>query len=105
MDMAYEEAKWGSGQSSASIGVKKTHSLCLTERKRLTVSGVEEVESFDEAEIVMRTVGGGLVIGGAELSVSRLDLEAGEVDVEGTVDSLRYEEGTARSGLWGRLFH
>lgn len=41
------------------------HRLELDGRERLLVSGVEEVERFDEEEIVMNTTAGTLVVGGA----------------------------------------
>ena len=40
------------------------HRLELDGRERLLVTGVEEVERFDEEEIVMATTAGTLVVGG-----------------------------------------
>ena len=102
--MAYEDMK----QNSAARQVlpKKAHNLAMEDRRRLSVSGVEDVESFDEREIVMRTSGGGLVIVGEGLSISRLSVDAGDVNVSGLISELRYEEESARrGGLWARLFH
>ncbi len=82
----------------------KQQSVSLAERSRLVVSGVEEVESFDEGRIVMRTVLGELVVTGSGLHVGRLSLETGELTVEGSISGLNYGEERAEGSLWSRLF-
>lgn len=69
-----------------------THKLCVTGRKNATVTGVCDVRSFDENEILMDTDMGTLTIKGKELHISRLNLEKGEADLEGRVDTLSYSE-------------
>ena len=83
---------------------KKAHNLSMEGRSRLSVSGVEEVESFDEREIMMLTSCGSLIIRGEDLSISRLSVDVGDVNVEGTVTSLSYEEVAPGGSLWTRLF-
>lgn len=80
------------------------HTLTLEERSRLCVSGVEEVESFDEAVIVMVTTQGTLVIRGEELHIEALNLEGGELRVTGQVESLSYEDNDRQGGWFSRLF-
>ena len=81
------------------------HNITLSERSRLTVSGVDSVESFDEASIVMTTTEGALVITGSGLHIEKLSLDGGDLRVEGTVDSLTYEdESGRREGFFSRLF-
>lgn len=81
------------------------HRLELEGRERLTVSGVEDVERFDEMSIVMSTTAGVLTITGEGLHIGQLSLEGGELHVDGRVDSISYEDGeTARGGLLRRLF-
>ena len=81
------------------------HRLELTGRERLTVSGVEDVERFDETMIVMTTSAGTLVVAGQELHIGRLSLEGGELHVDGRIDSVSYEDGgQERGGLFHRLF-
>ena len=85
--------------------VSYPHRLILDERSRLTVTGVEDVESFDEEAIVMLTAKGALQIRGSGLRVDKLSLEGGELTVEGLVDSLQYEETQPESqGFFSRLF-
>lgn len=97
--MSYEE------KSKPSIGPKKPHALSMEDRKKLTISGVEEVESFDEQQIVMTTSLGTLVIQGESLTISRLSVDSGDVNVQGEIAALQYEERTAGGGLLAKLFH
>ncbi|MBO5198320.1 MAG: sporulation protein YabP [Lachnospiraceae bacterium] len=70
----------------------KSHKIELLSRKTAMLTGVKDVSSFDEKEILLETVQGTLIIRGAELHVNRLNLEKGEVDVDGRVDSMTYIE-------------
>lgn len=81
------------------------HRVELDGREKLTISGVEDVERFDEAEIVLSTSAGMLVISGEGLHIGKLSLDGGELHVDGRVDSLSYESGAAPGGgLLRRLF-
>ena len=51
----------------------------LTGREKLTVTGVEDVERFDELSVVMRTVAGVLVVSGEDLHIGKLSLDGGEL--------------------------
>ena len=53
--MAYDDSR---------LPAEAVHHILLEGREQLTVSGVEEVESFDENTIVMSTVKGTLVVRG-----------------------------------------
>lgn len=88
------------------VNFQAPHRVVLEERGSLSVSGVEEVERFDESEIVMATVRGSLVVRGTGLHIEKLSLDGGELKVEGNVDSLTYEDdaGGERMSLLARLF-
>lgn len=73
-------------------GTETIHELRFRDRGQGTMTGVSDVFSFDEHEILLATTAGMLTIRGKELHVSRLCLEAGEVDVEGRIDSLIYSD-------------
>lgn len=79
------------------------HHIHLEERGTLSISGVMEVESFDEESIVLSTSQGGLVVRGSNLHIEQLSLDGGDLKVEGTVDSLTYEEQPVRGGFFARL--
>lgn len=81
------------------------HRIILENRERLTISGVEDVDRFDESEIVMRTSGGTLIVTGENLHIGKLSLEGGELHVDGRIDSFSYEEiSSGRSNIFSRLF-
>lgn len=94
--MAFDERTGPAGAS---------HHIMLEDRRLLSISGVEEVESFDETTIVLRCAMGDLIIRGVQLHIEKLSLDGGELRVEGTVDSLTYEDAPHESGgLFARLF-
>ncbi|MDR3310629.1 MAG: sporulation protein YabP [Oscillospiraceae bacterium] len=81
------------------------HNLTIEGRRRAAVSGVTDVESFDENEIVMTTTMGTLVLRGEELRIGRLSLDTGDVVVEGSVGKVEYEDNVRpEGGLFRRLF-
>ena len=81
------------------------HHVILEGREQLSVSGVEEVESFDENTIIMTTVKGTLVVRGEDLHIEKLSLDGGDLKVEGDIDALTYEESRRErsGGLLARL--
>ena len=81
------------------------HRLELIGREHLVISGVEDVERFDENGIVMATSAGTLVVTGEGLHIGKLSLDGGELHVDGRVDSVSYEDGGREGGgLFRRLF-
>lgn len=82
------------------------HHVILEEQEQLSVSGVEEVESFDENTIIMVTARGNLIVRGENLHIEKLSLDGGDLRVEGNIDSLTYEDsGRDRAGgFFARLF-
>lgn len=94
--MPYEEKK---------IRPEAAHHVILEEREQLAVSGVEEVESFDENTIVMYTCKGTLIVRGEGLHIEKLSLDGGDLKVEGDIAALTYEDGPReKGGLLSRLF-
>ena len=86
---------------------KKAHKLILNNRRCGNLTGVSDVLSFDENEIILETDQGMLMMKGKELHVSRLMLDKGEVDIDGRIDSVTYSEQGSRTerteSLLGRL--
>lgn len=79
------------------------HSLQIDDRARMTVTGVEDVGCFSDNMAVITTAHGAITVSGAALKVARLDLESGEVALEGQIDSIEYG-AVHKSGLISRLF-
>lgn len=83
----------------------KSHNLILEDRKSLSVTGVQEVESFDEQRIILHTSLGTLILRGTDLHIDKLSLETGELAVTGNIIELGYEETASAGGsFWSRLF-
>lgn len=86
----------------------KSHRLVINDRRNGSFTGVVDVLSFDISEILLETDMGMLHIKGKDLHVNRLNLEKGEVDIEGEIQSLEYSEiqsfSEKKSALLGRIF-
>ena len=86
-------------------GVAAYHRLQLEGREKLSVSGVEDVVRFDENCIVTTTSAGPLIITGEELHIGKLSLDGGEMQVDGRIDAVTYEDTEVRQGSFlSRLF-
>ncbi len=83
------------------------HRLVIDNRERTEVFGVVHVDSFDEEEVIMETELGMLAVRGENLHIRHLNLEQGEVVIEGLVLELAYAEDKGRGrgkGVWQRIF-
>lgn len=79
--------------------------IVLKNRASLSVSGVTEVCGFDDTSVSMITSLGDLIVRGKSLRISRLSLDVGEVDVEGSVDCLEYTKlKRKRESFLARVF-
>ncbi len=74
------------------------HNCILEDRKRLSVSGVNDVDSFDENVIVAKTDSGELTVNGTKLHITKLSLDVGELAIEGTINSLVYTDIEEKAG-------
>lgn len=72
--------------------ISKFHKLSMDNRKRLTLTGIKDVVSFDLTRVLLESTLGMIHIKGSDIKVTRLSLEKGEVDIEGTVDSIVYSD-------------
>ncbi len=82
------------------------HNIIMESRHKLGVSGVTDVESFNEEEIILHTGMGALIVKGRDLHINKLSVEIGEVSMEGSIDSLQYADIRKSKGtpLLARLF-
>lgn len=89
--------------------LSRSHRLMLNNRKSGSFTGILDVLSFDLSEILLETELGMLHIKGKDLHVNRLNLEKGEADIEGEIESMVYSEVPGihgkQDGIFGRLFH
>lgn len=82
-------------ERTKSVNTNLNHKITLTARKTAMITGVLDVLSFDPNEVLLETELGMLMIRGEELHVNRLNLEKGEVDMDGRCDSFVYSERNA----------
>ncbi len=82
------------------------HSLILEGRKRLSVSGVTDVDSFDENTVLLYTNMGELTVKGSDLHVNDLSVTSGEMNIEGDIQAVIYGDKERQSplGFIGKLF-
>ena len=71
--------------------IQEAHTLRLTERKSLQVTGVTEVARFEETQVVLQTQLGMLTVLGEDLKLRELSVEGGHVAVEGSISALIME--------------
>ncbi|MBA5851979.1 sporulation protein YabP [Clostridium sp. cel8] len=68
----------------------KKSSLSLENRKKLNITGIIEVISFNEDEIKLNTTLGTLDIKGSSLKMNKLDVQNGQVIIIGSINSCVY---------------
>ena len=81
------------------------HCVSMENRKKITLTGVKDVDSFDEQTITLLTDSGELSIKGSRLHIGKLSTDSGEMSIEGKVDAIVYtDEMPRQSGFFGRVF-
>lgn len=86
---------------------KMPHNLILEDRKKLIVNAVTAVDNFDDKSINAMTTLGELEIKGENLNIKKLNLELGDLEIEGKISSLVYKEkksDCSSEGFWSKLF-
>jgi len=74
------------------------HKLMMENRESVSLTGVTDVISFDEEQVICDTELGVVILKGANLHVSNLNLDAGELDIYGEIVGINYEESVMRGG-------
>lgn len=69
----------------------QVHKLTMEKRQTAEVTGVLDVDSFDEKEILLITGEGRLMIRGEKLHMTQLNLDSGIVRFAGRIDSMGYQ--------------
>ena len=86
--------------------VKQNQNLILENRKNLSISGITDVDSFDEKAICLYTQLGELTIQGRELHIDNMSVETGDMTITGDIWAVVYGDKERKSPLsaLGRLF-
>ena len=80
------------------------HDLIVESRKKVTMTGIKDVESFDEETIIAQSECGEISLRGRGLKISRLSVESGDMVVEGEIDAVVYSEGKSTGGFFSKVF-
>jgi len=83
------------------------HKLSIEARESIYITGVTDVISFDEEQVVADTELGELVIKGYNLHVNNLNLVSGHLEIFGEIVSVAYEQevkGKQKSSLFAKIF-
>lgn len=92
-------------EKTRGMNAELPNNLILEGRAHLSISGVIDVESFDETLVCMETSQGVLNVRGSNMHVEKLNLENGELSLIGEIIAMEYEDRLpARTGLLARLF-
>lgn len=78
------------------IIASSNHSISITERKNIVLSGVKKIDSFDNEEFLLETIMGYIVIKGSDLEIIKLDTYQGNVSIKGKINSLTYMESATK---------
>lgn len=84
--------------------INKPNNLVLDNRKKLSVTGVEDVAGFNDESVTLKTTNGDLLINGSKLHISKLDLDTGNVELEGIINVLQYSREKSDKSFMQRLF-
>ncbi|API92324.1 MULTISPECIES: sporulation protein YabP [Virgibacillus] len=86
--------------------VTTDHNVKINNRKNLEISGVKEVDSFDNEEFLLETVMGYLIVRGQNLQLKNLDVNDGSVVIKGKIYELSYidEQQEKAKGFFSKLF-
>jgi sporulation protein YabP len=83
------------------------HDIVMKGRRILDITGVKQVESFDNEEFLLETVMGYLSIRGQNLQMKNLDVEKGIVSIKGKIFDLVYlddQHGEKAKGFFSKIF-
>lgn len=86
---------------------QREHDLKLSNRKKLELTGVKDVDSFDTEEFLLQTTFGYLVIRGENLHMKNLNVDEGKLTIQGRIESFTYiddHQGGKSKGFLSKLF-
>lgn len=94
-----------SAYSGAGDGIKREHEIRLVGREDMSISGVDEVMSFDDESVHLRCSEGELYVEGKDIKIGTLDTQNGTVSLTGRIGAVYYasESTNEKKGLFSRL--
>ena len=84
--------------------VFKDQNVIIQSRKKLNLSGVKEVISFDEETMLLDTVLGKLTVKGENLHIESFNTESGDLSGDGKIHAVVYMSEAQTGGFFSRIF-
>lgn len=84
--------------------IRSNHNIIIEDRKKLTLSGVKEVISFDDETLLLETALGRLTVKGAGLHIVNFDTASGDLFAEGKIYAAVYTSDEKNGGFFSRVF-
>lgn len=84
--------------------IRSNHNIIIEDRKKLTLSGVKDVISFDDETLLLETALGRLTVKGAGLHIVNFDTASGDLFVEGKIYAAVYTSEERSGGFFSRVF-
>lgn len=84
------------------------HELKLENRNKLSITGINKIDSLNSDEFLIQTNQGLLLVRGENLVMQQLDIDKGNIWIEGNVIGLEYisetKEKKQKTSFVGKLF-
>lgn len=84
--------------------LRVNHNIIVEDRKKMTLTGVKDVISFDEETVVLDTSLGRLTVKGSGLHISNFDTKSGDLSADGRLYALVYTSEEKNGGFFSRVF-
>ncbi len=82
----------------------KNHTIMIDNRGKLVMTGAEDVSGFNEETVSVKTSCGSLIIKGERLHIDKLNLETGDVSIDGKINAMQYLGSEASRSRLTKLF-
>lgn len=85
--------------------INPLHNIIMEQRKKLVLSGVKDIDSFEEDDVVLQTTLGKLTLRGSGMKMGSFNADTGDLTVSGDIFALVYTDNNAtKEGFFSRIF-
>ena len=84
--------------------VYKDHKVIIDNRKKIMLTGITKAISANPTSVILELQNGRIFITGSELHISKLDVESGNVDLDGEISNIKYSGNGQSLSFFKRLF-
>ena len=91
-------------QNEKAVSGVRESNIVVNSRKRISLTGIDDVASFDENTVILSSGNDVITIDGQGLNITKLSLETGDVVIEGILGGLFYSQAKqTKNGLFSRF--